>query len=308
MSKKLTVIICTYNRSEMLAHCLGSLCGQTSGGAFDVLVVDNNSTDDTRQVVESFMPELPLRYVMEPEQGLSHARNRGLAESRTGWVAYLDDDAKARPDWCAAILETIGKNDFEAFGGPYHAWHHFGPPPSWLPELYASYVPGQQYGPLEADTFIPGGNCAMEKSAAARAGAFPANFGMAGNKCAYGEESALFKRMAEQGGRLGYVPGMAIEHCVLPFKYSMRWWLKSFFSRGIYHQRMHIDASGAALLGSALSGTAKACIKTLCALLGIKYKKNWKAVAAESFIHPFFAAGRAYEAFFGPKESGKNKE
>ena len=229
----LTVIICTYNRANILGECLGSLYAQTASPEYwRVLVVDNNSTDATQEETLKFVGCLPgLSVVMEPVQGLSHARNRGLAEAQTEWVAFLDDDAKAHPGWVEAILETMAKGDFEAFGGPYYAWHKYGPPPVWLPNDFGTYDGAEQYGPL-GEFHIPGGNCAFERTLAMACGGFPPELGMSGNKSAYGEETLLFNKMQAQGYRLGFVPDMSIDHCVLPYKYKLRWQLISAFASG----------------------------------------------------------------------------
>ena len=230
--EKVTIIICTYNRASIIMECLESLRAQSAPAeSFSVLVIDNNSTDDTQQVIASYAGRLPeLRVVFEPNQGLSHARNRGLAEARTEWVAFLDDDAKARPGWVDAILDTIAKDDFDAFGGPFYAWHRFGPPPRWLPEDFGTHLGPGRYGREEGA--LPGGNCAFRKSLVQSLGGFSTEIGMRGNKCAYGEETLLFNIMRAQGRRLGFAPAMAIDHCVLPYKYTLRWQLGSAFAEG----------------------------------------------------------------------------
>ena len=228
-----TVVVCTYNRAYILAECLASLVSQTTPlDQFEILVIDNNSTDDTHKVAAEFCDRVPdARVVFEPSQGLSHARNRGLAEAQSEWIAFIDDDAKAHPGWVASILSTIAKNDFDAFGGPYYAWHRFGTPPAWLPESFGTYLGSPTYGPLGIH-HIPGGNCAFKKQAVIDAGAFPVELGMAGHKCAYGEETLVFNRLKASGNRLGFVPDMRIDHCVLPHKYTLRWQLSSAFASG----------------------------------------------------------------------------
>ncbi len=197
-----------------------------------VLVVNNNSTDATQEEAQKFVGRLPgLRVVIEPAQGLAHARNRGLAEAQTEWVAFLDDDAKAHANWVGTILETIAKGDFDAFGGPFYTWHRYGPPPSWLPDNFGTYTGPGQYGPL-GGFYIPGGNCAFKKYLALALGGFPAELGMSGNKSAYGEETLLFNKMRAEGHRLGFAPDMGIDHCVLPYKYKLRWQLISAFASG----------------------------------------------------------------------------
>ena len=155
----------------------------------------------------------------------------------TSWIAFLDDDAKAHPDWVSTILTTIQKNDFDAFGGPYYAWHPYGPAPSWLPEDFGTYESPQGYGLLQGDTFIPGGNCVLRSDVARRIGTFSIELGMNGSLCGYGEETQFFERMRTAGYRMGYVPQLKIDHCVLPYKYTLRWQLHSAFISGRYFIR-----------------------------------------------------------------------
>ena len=246
MKQKLTIAVCTYNRKKILEECLQSLQEQTVPlTAFSVLIIDNNSTDNTREFVDSLQKTwLGLRYVFEKNQGLSHARNHALAETATEWLAFLDDDAKAHADWVATILETIGKEDFGAFGGPYYAWHRFGPAPKWLPEEFAVYTGQTYYGELTpGEAYIPGGNCAFNTLAARQAGGFPVDMGMTGGKCAYGEEDFFFRKLASNGVRLGFVPEMKIDHCVLPYKYKLSWQLYAQYAHGKAWMRLESDFS-----------------------------------------------------------------
>lgn len=231
---RLTVAICTYNRANMLKECLTSLQQQTvSADACNLLIVDNNSTDNTHDTSAAFAAVFPsLRIVRETRQGLSHARNRAVKECSTEWIAFLDDDAKARRHWMKTLLDVIASGDYDAFGGPYYAWHRYGPPPNWLPPEFGTYEAKQGYGLLAPTSWIPGGNCAIRLAALHEAGSFSPDMGMRGNVCAYGEETQVFERMKRLGYRLGYVPALQIDHCVLPHKYSWRWQMSSAFARG----------------------------------------------------------------------------
>lgn len=230
----LTVVICTYNRAHILSEALTSLLQQTVPPEdYSILIIDNNSTDHTQELVESFKNKFTdIRIVLENNQGLSHARNRAFKECQTEWLAFLDDDAKAHPDWVETILKTIGKGDFDGFGGPYYAWHHYGPAPRWLPEDFGTYESPQGYGLLKGDTYIPGGNSVLRCDAARSIGTFSTELGMSGNRCGYGEETHFFERMRTVGYRMGYVPHLKIDHCVLPYKYTLRWQIRSYFEYG----------------------------------------------------------------------------
>lgn len=298
----LTVIICTYNRGYILEECLHSLKQQTVPlDSFNVIVIDNNSSDDTQELLTSLAVDWPtLRLVFEKEQGLSHARNRGMAEAATDWIAFLDSDAKAHPDWIETIFSVIEKGDFDCFGGPYYAWHHFGPPPAWLPESFGTYEGRQGYGPLdEAKAHIPGGNCAFRRDAALAAGSFPTDIGMTGDKCAYGEETLLFHRMKRAGFRLGYAPAMKIDHCVLPYKYQFSWVMKSYFARGEAQIALvKSDTPAWQLLKESLR-----CLFLFGksgGRLALSFCSGWKPQhkqkTVQSLMHSAFAAGRVWGA------------
>lgn len=230
-----SVIIATYNRAYILSECLESLACQTAApDLFEVIVVDNNSTDNTAEVVASFADKVPnLRLIKEPSQGLGHARNAGMAAAQGVWVASLDSDAKADKDWVAVILREIVRDNFDCFGGPYRAWHKYGPAPQWFSADWETTVVRYAfYGLLPMDMFPCGGTCAFSKQLAQSLGGFPTEIGMTGTRCAYGEETKLFKRMRETGARLGCVPDMVIDHCVLPYKYALRWRLASAYAHG----------------------------------------------------------------------------
>jgi glucosyl-dolichyl phosphate glucuronosyltransferase len=100
---KITVIMCTYNRCHSVARAMGSVAASTLPNSvkWEVIVVDNNSSDQTRQVIEDFCGWHlgRFRYVFEPKQGLSHARNAGIQEAQGNILAFTDDDVTVQPNW-----------------------------------------------------------------------------------------------------------------------------------------------------------------------------------------------------------------
>jgi glycosyltransferase involved in cell wall biosynthesis len=120
MKPELTILVCTHNRAELLSGVLESLGNQSLGRErFEVIVVDNASTDDTPAVADRCAKQgkLQARYVREPELGLDAARNRGIREARGEIVAFLDDDARARYDWAEAVLDGFSRHDAPIVGG-----------------------------------------------------------------------------------------------------------------------------------------------------------------------------------------------
>jgi glycosyltransferase involved in cell wall biosynthesis len=135
----ISVIICAYNRSQSVAELLDCLLVQESDSPFEVMVVDNNSKDNTREVVESYIPRFGsrLRYFFEPRQGKSFALNSGIRESRGEILAFLDDDCLVKPDYVNQInkvFEEHGTN-MDFYGGKIDAHWVGGSCPPWLSEI-----------------------------------------------------------------------------------------------------------------------------------------------------------------------------
>src|SRR5262249_942207 len=130
----ITLAICTFNRCRSLATTLSSLAGQAGidWSSVEVIVVDNNCTDDTAAVVAAFTDPLPLRRVAEAAQGLSHARNRAVIEARGHWVLFTDDDVQFDRGWLSAYQAAFGRfpQASLACGRILPEWS--GSPPTWF--------------------------------------------------------------------------------------------------------------------------------------------------------------------------------
>ena len=137
-----TIIVCTYNRCESLRDTLRALRAQEVGkpGLWEVIVVDNNSKDQTALAVEEFRRVWPLlRYEFEPMQGLSHARNHGIAAARGDLLLFTDDDVLPDPDWLEHTLAGIEKYGADACGGYIAPIWETGPP-LWLTERFYGFL------------------------------------------------------------------------------------------------------------------------------------------------------------------------
>ena len=234
MTPRLSIVVCTFNRATWLRICLESLVPQcVDASMVEVLIVDNNSTDDTTKVASEFTVPVPnFRYVFEQAQGLSHARNRGFREARGDYVAYIDDDAKAHPDWVNAILQFINAYpDVSGFGGQHRAFSLV-PIPSWFPKEYGSRTMGEVTRPLQEGEWISGTNMVFKKSALSDVGGFNTSIGMTGTKVSYGEEVHLTLRMIERGMQIYYCAKMRVDHAIREDKLTLRWLLHSSFAGG----------------------------------------------------------------------------
>jgi len=170
MNKPLTVLVCTHNRADLLRGALESLERQSlARGLFEVLVVDNASTDSTSTVVAecAARAKIDIRSVREAELGLDAARNRGLREAAGQIVAFLDDDARARHDWAAEILKGFERHDAPIQGGRVDLlWES--PRPVWFSDVLLRYLIHCDYGPevvaVTSPPWLYGTNVAFRKS------------------------------------------------------------------------------------------------------------------------------------------------
>jgi len=206
-----SVVVPTFNRSRLLERTLQSLAAQRAAPPFEVLVVDNNSSDGTRDVVESCARGWPsLRYLFERQAGASCARNRGIAESRAPIVGFIDDDVEAEPTWVATIHRTFRREPtIDCIGGRiYPRW--VTPPPSWFSDRHWGPVALQDKEGvttvLDADHAVP---CLMTANFACRRSALEAVNGFAP---AYlrDEDRELQLRLWDAGKRGLYVPELVV--------------------------------------------------------------------------------------------------
>ena len=147
--KDLSVTLCTWNNSKRLAITLDAIaqCEIPEGLDWELVVVNNNSPDDTEAVVQQFVDRLPITYVFEGKQGLSNARNAGLAAATGKWVLFTDDDVRPYRQWIAAYWQAIQENgDAYFFGGPLESEFEGPLPPSGLLAFAPWSVKGLNWG------------------------------------------------------------------------------------------------------------------------------------------------------------------
>lgn len=187
----ISVVVCTFNRADVLRIALESLCQQTLDKTeYEVIVVDNNSTDETPQVVREFEYHGNVRYVLEKTQGLSPARNRGWQEANGEYVGYTDDDCRLPEQWLDVAHRIVTERTPHAFGGPHYPFY-LTPKPDWFLDRYATSQIVEESCNLSKGEFLSGGNMFFRRSILEKTGGFNPEIGMKAGKRQYGDEIQL---------------------------------------------------------------------------------------------------------------------
>jgi glucosyl-dolichyl phosphate glucuronosyltransferase len=235
-----SVTIQTYNRSAVLAETLESLRSLhcPAGVDYEILVVDNNSTDDTPRVIEKYAAVLAprLRSVFEPRQGLSHARNRALQEAKGEIVSFLDDDVIVDSNWLTAVAGAFAEHSAAVVGGKSYLIFR-SQRPSWLSEHYEFLLSRLDYGDqalVGTDKDLYGLNFSVRKDVVLKAGGFDAALGRCGPASVRsGEESDLLRRVRDLGGLVVYEPRAVVGHIIPGERLRMKWFIKRAFAPGL---------------------------------------------------------------------------
>ncbi len=280
----LSIVVCTYNRGDILIECLESVIDTyTHDYAIELIVVDNNCTDATATNVTLLAESHEyIKYIQEPKQGLSHARNTGYRSATYDWVLYLDDDATLAPDFFERVDYLMTQGGYDCIGGLYLPWYKYGQP-RWFKDQYASNLKPQysDLTRLSETEFVSGGIFMVKRSRLIDVGGFDPNYGMTGDTVAYGEEDDLQVRLRQRGIAIAYDPLLIIYHLVPKYKLNTRWFLKSSYNLGktylATHKMSYNMITGIGALCIAIAQTAIHLIKyTPRLLLRSYYLENWK--------------------------------
>jgi glycosyltransferase involved in cell wall biosynthesis len=249
---KYSVVIATYKRAADLRETLKSLAALQPDGPWEVIVVDNNSPDDTRQVVEAAATGFPvdLRYLFEREQGRSPALNAGIRSARGSIIVTTDDDVRVPVDWLNRAAEGLERLQCDYVGGRVlPIWG--GPRPEWLPNRGGkqwAVIALLDYGaqPIEFGARVPlGVNMAFRREAFDRAGLFDPHTGRRAGTLLGQEVREWCIRARKAGVRGFYVPELVLEHIIpadrLNKAYFRRWFYWRGISRALLYQRAGLD-------------------------------------------------------------------
>lgn len=214
-----TVAICTWNRAVLLDRVLTHLetLRVPPGVDWEVLVVNNNSTDDTDAVVAAHAGRLPVRRAFEPQAGIALARNRAVAEARGDVIAWTDDDAFPEPDWIEKALAALDRFDADMVFGKVEPLWEAGRPPPWFNDKYRGMfalidLGGPARRVTEPHVVGFNVNMAFRRSILDKIGGYRTDIGR--GRMAGGEDIDLFQRAHRAGVSVAYEPAAVVRHFI----------------------------------------------------------------------------------------------
>ena len=244
----ISVVVCTRNRAYLVSKAIASVLGQDFPAPdYEIVVVDNGSTDNTAEIVRSAAGGAVVRYIREEQIGLCFARNCGWREARGRYIVFLDDDAIAQPGWLKSVRNAFDEDPtaIGVIGGRIEPiWE--GLRPRWLADEIAGSLTIIDWGgsrKVIADIrreWLAGANMAVPKSVLMEIGGFHPWLDRVGNNLLSSGDVFFQKQAIEHGYRCVYVPEMAVGHLVPPSRLQQRWFMRRFFWQGVSDAVMHL--------------------------------------------------------------------
>lgn len=231
-----SVVICTYNRDKFIGEALNCLAKQSlPPDQYEIIVVDNKSTDNTTAIAKSFIaahPQLNARYVLEPNKGLSFARNRGIEEAKAAIITYIDDDAEVIPGFLQSIVNFMQADKTVAgIGGKVIPKYSETEEPKWMSRYLDGMVGQIDYGPttkrFDSSMKYPGGcNMTYTKEILQKAGGF-------NNKLTFrADDKYIFFQVTKYTDKIYYLPEAALYHNIDKDRLSFANFKKLFLKSG----------------------------------------------------------------------------
>lgn len=253
-----SVVISTYNRCQLLEGALGALLAQSTRQIdYEILLVDNNSSDQTRAVVEALAAKNPqkLKYLFEARQGLSYGRNTGIAAAKAPIIAFTDDDVRVAEDWVWQIKTGFENNpDIDFLGGKVvPRWPAEPPPwltrPNWSPLALLDYGDGRFYVDSGKQLCLIGANFAFRRTAFDKVGLFKTDFQRVKDGIGSLEDHEMLLRIWRAGGRGLYLPELVVKAEIEPDRMEKKYHRKWHASHGRFYAALHSEEVEQSRLG-----------------------------------------------------------
>ena len=238
----LSVILCTYNRDKYIYNVLRSIADNDyPHNLYEIVLVNNNSTDNTQAECQRFQadyPDITFRYLVEPSQGLSYARNCGITNALGDLLVYVDDDATVNPQYLRTYADFFQRNpDAVAAGGPILPVYET-QEPSWMSHYTRQLITGRLYlgsrqRQFPRGAFPGGGNACYRKTVFDAVGPFNVQLGRKGNSLIGAEEKDLFDKMTTRGMHFYYLPNAILYHIIPPHKLTPDYFQRLTYGIGV---------------------------------------------------------------------------
>ena len=248
---ELSLVIATYNNATSLARTLKSVAEQDAASAsWECIVVNNASTDNTNSCVEALIKEyshINLRFVEESKQGLSHARNKGIAESKGDIIAFIDDDETINKEFISAYIDLFKNHGAFAAAGAVEVRYD-----SRRPKWMSKYTEKMIGNPINLSNKIvtithsttpAGGNMAFNREIFNLYGGFDTDLGRKGSELLGGEENDIFARIRNLGERVFYTPYAIVYHHIADRKLTAEYFDKLAYGVGT-SKRLRAEKDG----------------------------------------------------------------
>jgi glycosyltransferase involved in cell wall biosynthesis len=280
-----SVVLCTYNRVEILKGALRTLCHQPgSGHHHELIIVDNNSSDKTKECSLGYSEKFDhVRYVFEQQQGLSHARNRGLEEARGEYIAFIDDDCEVPEDYIVRLIDVLRKVKPAVLGGPAYPFYK-SPKPGWYRDKYAQYQLDENARALDKKEYAYGFNMVFRCACLEAVGGFDPELGMTGDDIGYGEDIVPQRLIREKmpAEVFYYDPQVRVFHLVRPEKMTLRWVMQAQYHQGKSRDRIFGGMDNDA------PATITVWRKSMMSILGIVKDAIVGLLARDKTIYPCY--------------------
>ncbi|MCC6201489.1 MAG: glycosyltransferase family 2 protein [Gammaproteobacteria bacterium] len=244
MTKRITATFCTYNRATRLPALVAALRAQQCPIPFDILVIDNNSTDATQEVLARLAaePGVRLHFVRETTQGIPFARNRALAECLergSDYMLFMDDDELPGAGLLAAAVDALDREGAEVAGGRVEIMFAPHPRPRWLSDELLGFLAEIDHGHeavwiTDNSTPLWTANVAYRMEIFARDPElrFDTRYNRLGHSVGGGSDAIIFRAMVDRGLKIRYRPDMVVEHYVDAWRLKRGYFLKLHFIAG----------------------------------------------------------------------------